>query len=205
MKMERTKLSAELASKMLAVKGKLGNLPLDGYNPHFKSRFTKLATLQKKLNPLLEAEKLLLSQDSYIKGGLLTIRTVLQDTVSGDEGVWFIQASSKTSAGAEKTAQNIGADSAYLSRIALVRMWSVPQEEDDDGNSSAELSPVSEKKENPAPIVLPGFSSGVKKEDHKKEAVEVKATDAKQASTTVEAAPQKAPLVGAGLFSAKKS
>ena len=141
------------AQKLFELRGEMGPLPLDGYNPHFGSRYTLLSTVISRLNPLLKKYRLLLLQDEKLLDDKIVVRTRVHDVDTGDEVAFNMETPTvktpvKTKQGevipgeyAAMNHQAVAAVMSYFRRIEQILVANAPQD-DDDGAAAAGLPAV---------------------------------------------------------------
>lgn len=131
-------VSPVIVRKIFDIREKIGALPKDGFNPHFRSRYTKFDTILDRLNPLLKEERLLMTRDEKIVEGVPSVVIAFYH-VDGDKDAhmaWTLP--TQVIPG---TFQNVGAAFTYLGRILLLGILGIQQEEeDDDGNRASGIS-----------------------------------------------------------------
>lgn len=127
----------KLLPALLAAQAEFPAIPRDGYNPHFKSRFSTLAAVQKATRPVLAANGLLLSQwpCSTYQG-----EPALKSRLLHTSGQWMEEVTPLLLT--KRDPQAHGSAITYLRRYA----WSailglVTDEDDDDGNVATIAEP----------------------------------------------------------------
>jgi hypothetical protein len=124
---------AKVFAAMVAVHAELEAAPKDSTNPHFKSRYSDLATCVAVARPILSKHKLTAIQFNLtdIENGLVGVLTVIGhdsgEFISGE--IWCAPRS--------MGAQDIGAATTYLRRYGYSTMVGLVSEEDDDGNKAS--------------------------------------------------------------------
>lgn len=126
-----------LLPALLAAQAEFPAIPRDGYNPHFKSRFSTLTSVQKATRPVLAAHGLLLSQwpCSTYQG-----EPALKSKLVHTSGEWMEEVTPLLLT--KRDPQAHGSAITYLRRYA----WSailglVTDEDDDDGNVATIAEP----------------------------------------------------------------
>lgn len=131
----------KLFPALLAAQAEFPSIPRDGYNPHFKSRFSSLKAVQNATRPVLAAHGLLLSQwpcsTADGKPALLT-------KLAHESGQWMEEVTPLLLTKSDPQAH--GSAITYLRRYA----WSsvlglVTDEDDDDGNVATIAEPKASK------------------------------------------------------------
>lgn len=125
---ETTKLIAAL----VAVQSELTNAPLDGVNPHFKSRYTTLSALLNHLRPVLAKHGLAVSQSITIADKIMTVRTAIMHS-SGEAMEETLDLYTD-----RQSPQGAGSAITYGRRYALAAIFGIAGEEDDDANTAEE-------------------------------------------------------------------
>ena len=116
----------ELLQKIDRVKKKIGKISKDSENPFYKSKYTDINSLIEQLEPLLQAEKLVLLQP--IRGN--EVFSEILDTESENA------ISSSLSLPELTDPQKLGSAITYFRRYTLTSLLAL-QSEDDDGNSAS--------------------------------------------------------------------
>jgi hypothetical protein len=113
------------------------NPPLDGKNPHFRSRYATLGRCLEAVRGPLAEQGIAVSNGSDVQDGVLTVWTVL---ARGSESVDL----ARISVPAPAKVQELGSAITYLRRYSLCAALGIVGEDDDDGNAAQQA-------ERPAP------------------------------------------------------
>lgn len=127
----------KLVDKKSKIRSEMPPLPQDGWNPHFKSKYTKLDTVIKNLNPLLEKYKLDISFVGL--GRELQMRVLDRET-----GYFELSTIELTGT----TAQQLGSDMTYLRRYEIITYFNLVAM-DDDGSAASKLEPITKPNTTP--------------------------------------------------------
>jgi ERF superfamily len=117
----------ELAKALAGFQAEVANVPKNGVNPFFKSKYATLENVIDTIRPTLKKNGLSFAQ--FPDGDGLT--TILMHT----SGEWLEASSAMTVRDA--TPQGQGSAITYLRRYALSAVLGIATEEDDDGNAAA--------------------------------------------------------------------
>jgi len=134
--------TAQLAVALAAAQGEMKNPPLDSTNPHFKSRYSSLASVRDTVTPILSKHGLavvqLLSNDSA--GNLSCTTQLIHESGESIQTTLSIPG--------KHDAHGMGSCATYARRYTLMAICNVVGDEDDDGNivQSAPAEKVSEDK-----------------------------------------------------------
>jgi hypothetical protein len=120
-----------LLTKILAVQADLQPVAKDLTNPYFKSRYFDVNSVIDELRPLLCLKKLVVIQPLTSENGAICLTTIVADPESG-ESMEF-----KTPLPDNPDPQKQGSIVTYFRRYALVSLFLMQGELDDDGNSAA--------------------------------------------------------------------
>lgn len=124
-----------LAEALAAFQAEAPTLPKDGFNPHFKSRFTKLDTIRETIGPLLSKHGLTWQTfPCYGPGNEPALRYTLTH-VSGDS-----QSDVMPLMLAKQSAQDLGSAITYARRYSVTAVLDLVADEDDDGNNASRPS-----------------------------------------------------------------
>jgi len=115
-----------LNEKLFKLRSEVGKISKDSDNPFFKSKYFDINNLIEHIQPLLDAQKLLLTQP--IEDGAVTSR--ITDIESGDS------VSSSLALPDIQDPQKIGSAITYYRRYTLASLLAL-QAEDDDGNKAS--------------------------------------------------------------------
>lgn len=110
-------------------------LEKDGNNPHFKSKYTTLNEVLKKVKGPLNESGVIIIQSAGIMDGHLGLFTILRDTEDDTEVSTFMPYVDAS------TAQKLGSANTYLRRYSLITLLGL-EDEDDDGNIASAPKPV---------------------------------------------------------------
>lgn len=159
--MNHSESLVNLLPALIAAQAEFPPIPRDGYNPHFKSKFSTLKAVQTATRPVLAAHDLVITQFPSSVDGKPGLTTWLAHK-SGE----YIKDTTELSL-AKHDPQAQGSAITYLRRYA----WSailglVTDEDDDDGNVATRVEP----KVNPAMaelnrLVAAAKRAGVSRED----------------------------------------
>jgi hypothetical protein len=143
----------DLAGALARAQGEMKNPPLDGTNPHFRSRFATLAGIRDTILPVLSRHGLSVIQSagSSERGPVLT--TLLLHT----SGQW-VETDGLELPASKQDAQGYGSALTYARRYSLLALAGVTGDDDDDGNGAVEPA----KKPHPAQVATnmkPGAKS----------------------------------------------
>jgi hypothetical protein len=122
----------ELAAALAKAQGEMKNPPLDGTNPHFRSRYASLAAVRDAVLPVMAKHGISVTQElttEAVNGAFAVGCTVRLMHASGQwmEAGPFVVPVSKADA------QGAGAASTYARRFTLQTVAGVVGDEDDDG------------------------------------------------------------------------
>ena len=115
------------------------NPPLDGRNPHFKSRYATLGRCLESVRGPLAEQGIAVSNGSDVRDGVLTVWTVL---ARGSESVDL----ARISVPAPAKVQELGSAITYLRRYSLCAALGIVGEDDDDGNAAQASAPAREQR-----------------------------------------------------------
>lgn len=127
----------KLMSALIAAQAEFPSIPKDGYNPHFKSKFSTLAAVKKATQPVLVKHQLAVTQfPSMTYDGKPALTTLLAHA----SGQYMYDVTALSMVKSDPQAQ--GSAITYLRRYA----WSavlglVTDEDDDDGNTATIVAP----------------------------------------------------------------
>ncbi|TXH09257.1 MAG: hypothetical protein E6R04_08770 [Spirochaetes bacterium] len=114
--------------------------PMDSVNPAFKSKYASLESILKTLKPVLAECGLFVSQFPI---GQNTLRTVVGH-VSGEKIVSSFSMTPQTD-----KPHAIGSNISYMRRYALISIFAMVGDPDDDGNEASKPAPKTAAKEAP--------------------------------------------------------
>lgn len=126
----------QLIPALIAAQGEFPSIPRDGFNPHFKSRFSTLKAVQQATRPVLAKHGLALTQwPSTVEG-----KPALTTWLAHSSGQFISETTVLSLAKSDPQAQGSGIT--YLRRYA----WSsilglVTDEDDDDGHKASQSGP----------------------------------------------------------------
>ncbi len=125
----------ELAAALAKAQGEMKNPPLDGSNPHFRSRYASLAAVRDAVLPVMAKHGISVTQElttDTANGALAVGCTVRLMHASGqwmEAGPFMVPVS-------KADAQGAGAASTYARRFTLQTVAGVVGDEDDDGEAA---------------------------------------------------------------------
>ena len=127
----------QLYPALAKAQGVMTNPELDGYNPHFKAKFSTLAAVRNAVVPALSANGIAVVQDVMTTPTGISVITKLLHA-SGQ----FLSFGPLEIPIAKQDAQGIGSAETYARRYALLAALCIAGEEDDDG-AAATVQPIS--------------------------------------------------------------
>ena len=133
--------------KICKALAELKNPPMDAVNPHFKSRYSSLATVLDTIRPVLGKHGLAVMQPVQATADSVKVETlIIGDGEPYNAGSMQIDG--------KLTPQQMGSAITYLRRYSLLSALGIAGDEDDDANS-AEKAPVKkpEAKKEPSPAL----------------------------------------------------
>ena len=124
---------ATLAEALVAAQKEMPAVPLDGVNPHFRSKHMTLGTLLSKARPVLNRHGIAVTQlPSRAEDGSSTLTTTLLhesgDTLSSVAPLLLTK----------NDPQGQGSAITYMRRYALASALGISDQEDDDGNAGSQ-------------------------------------------------------------------
>jgi hypothetical protein len=156
-------MTPNLDKKLQRLQDRMEAIAKDQTNPHWKSSYFDINTVIATLLPLLKGEKLVVNQPLTHIEGVPAIETVVTDSESGESFsrvVPLIQ---------NPDPQKFGGVITYMRRYALVSMFLIQGEEDDDGNKASDVAtkvpyakkgPVYYKSGSQTPRIVPDGPNG---------------------------------------------
>ena len=120
-----------ILKKLFAIQNKVGAISKDCDNPFFKSKYFDINKLIEVLEPLLEAEGVLLLQPMGVKDGKTVLITMLVDVETGEE------VRSECILPENENPQKMGSTITYFRRYSLQSILGLRAEDDDANLSSA--------------------------------------------------------------------
>lgn len=133
--MQRSESINELATALAKAQAMMKPAPKDSVNPHFKSRYSDLASVMEALREPLSSNGLSLCQPVSTANGDVTIETILMH-ISGQ----FI-AEPLTLTPQQRTPQGIGSAATYGRRYGAMAMTGLSSD-DDDGELASTPPPL---------------------------------------------------------------
>jgi len=127
--MNQSESIKNLAAALVKVQSQMSTVPLDGYNPHFKSRFTTMTTMWETARPLLAENGLAVIQlpSNWPDQPWLLIQTTLLHT----SGEWV--SDSFVMPLAKNDPQGVGAAITYGRRFSFAALLGIVSDVEDDG------------------------------------------------------------------------
>jgi len=120
---------SQLATALAKAQGEMKNPPLDSTNPHFKSKYSSLASVRDTVTPILTKHGLavvqLLGNDSA--GNLSCTTTLIHESGESIQTTLSIPG--------KHDAHGMGSCATYARRYTLMAICGVVGDEDDDGNA----------------------------------------------------------------------
>lgn len=137
----------ELATALSKAQAKMKAAEMDKTNPHFKSKYASLASLQAATRPILAENGLSISQvPQQCDGGIMLETWLMHASGQFLQSEWLVPAG---------TIQALGSYLTYVKRYAWSSICGIAGDDDDDGNA-AETKTKSEKPASaPAPRPAP--------------------------------------------------
>ena len=130
--MNRSDQINELAKALAAAQAEIGTASKDGENPHFRSRYATLASVQDACRAALSRHGLSVVQLPGGEGQRVEMTTVLMHS----SGQWI--SCSGTFIATKGDPQGIGSAITYARRYQLAAIVGVAPDDDDDGNAASE-------------------------------------------------------------------
>lgn len=127
--MEKSETINKLLAKIAVVSNEMDALIRNAENPFFKSKYVPLEEVQSQLEPKLKANDLGVSQPLFGKG----IMTIISDKTSGE---WLALPSEINAEHLKPQDQMSGVT--YMKRYALVGLFNLQIDKDDDGEKTRE-------------------------------------------------------------------
>jgi hypothetical protein len=127
----------ELAKALAAAQGEMKNPPLDGENPHFKSRFATLAGVRDTVLPVLSRHGLSVIQSAGSGERGPTLTTLLLHT----SGQW-VETDALCLPAVKQDPQSFGSALTYGRRYSLMALAGVVGDDDDDGQAASKPAPA---------------------------------------------------------------
>jgi hypothetical protein len=121
----------KLYAALAKAQAEMPDVPKDGRNPHFKSRFTTLDTLIKATRPILAKHGLSILQfpgTSFESPALVTV-LAHESGDSIEHAVPMVLT--------KQTPQEVGAAITYYRRYAWASVLGIASDDDDDGNAAS--------------------------------------------------------------------
>lgn len=115
--------------------GEIQNPKLDGTNPHFRSKYATLEAVLRTIKPVLLKHGLVVVQMPTMAENGVTVETCI---VSESD---VIISSSMTMKPKDNSPHAVGSCITYIRRYALMSIFGIVGEEDDDGNNAQGLRP----------------------------------------------------------------
>lgn len=123
----------KLIPALSAAQAEFPSIPKDGYNPHFKSRFSTLKATQKATRPVLDKHGLVVTQfPSHVDG-----EPALTTWLAHNSGQFITETTVLALSKRDPQAQ--GGAITYLRRYAYSSVLGLASDEDDDDGNSASL------------------------------------------------------------------
>jgi hypothetical protein len=121
-----------LAAALVKAQGDLRNPPKDNINPHFKSRYSDLATVRETVVPVLAQHGLAVSQVLANLNGSPALTTLLVHT----SGQWI--SGTVPLLVPKGSMQDLGSAVTYARRYGLLAITGTVGDDDDDGNAASQ-------------------------------------------------------------------
>ena len=134
--MNRSEQISELAKALAAAQAEIGTASKDRENPHFRSRYATLASVQDACRSALSRHGLSVVQLPGGEGQRVEMTTVLMHA----SGQWI--SCSGTFIATKGDPQGIGSAITYARRYQLAAIVGVAPDDDDDGNAASEPTPA---------------------------------------------------------------
>lgn len=129
---------AELFKALAAAQGEFSSAKLDKVNPHFKSRYASLSSLQEATRPILAKHGLAVTQiPQQAEGGLIIETWLTHESGQYITSDWFIPDNPNI--------QQFGSRLTYVKRYALSAILNIAGDEDDDGEAAVKSPPKAQK------------------------------------------------------------
>lgn len=128
--------NSPIAAAFVQVQAKIHNPPLDGRNPHFKSKFATLGATLKVIRPVCAEHGLAFWQEPVVQDDKVGVRTYLVHE-AGEVKIFeplFIK-------GPKADAHGQGSALTYARRYALCAIFGIVGDDDDDGNAAVAGQP----------------------------------------------------------------
>ncbi len=120
----------ELTTALAAAHLDIGTIPMNGTNPHFKSKYAKMSDIYSATNLPLAKNGLVISQGSSFDSGKVTVTTRLFHK----SGEWI--ESELAMKPANELPQAVGSAITYARRYEVSAILSIAAEEDDDAEAA---------------------------------------------------------------------
>ena len=143
--MNRSDELDKLAAALVAAQADMTNPPLDGVNPHFKSKFTTLATMIDHTRPVLAKHGLVVIQHPVGETGEVGVESILIHS----SGQWLSEDYQMPLP--KPDPQSTGSVVTYLRRYALASICGVQGDEDNDAEGAMNRTPRAPASDSPRP------------------------------------------------------
>lgn len=129
--MKKSDTITKLVAALVKAQAQFETAEMDGYNPHFKSKFATLKSVVAAIRPALTKNGLAIMQfPSADASG----KPLLETIITHESGEWISESAPLILS--KQDMQGLGASVTYLKRISLSAVTGVVADEDDDGNST---------------------------------------------------------------------
>jgi hypothetical protein len=143
--MNQSDTVSKLAAALVAAQAAMPEVPMDGMNPHYRSKFSTLGAVIKATRPIFSKHGLAVLQLPSGGNGEIGLTTRIVHT----SGEWIEQEAKMTIPGNANPGQEFGKLITYLRRYSLASAAGVYSDEDTDNESKAD------KKVQPAKVTAP--------------------------------------------------
>lgn len=156
--MEKSESINEIAAAMCEVQAQMEVANKSKENPFFNSKYADLSEVLRCIKGVLPSNNLSFMQMPSFECGVVSVETIVMHT----SGEWI-----KSTSGApisKPNPQGVGDAITYLRRYSLAAIFGLAQQ-DDDGNSNSEQSPVSKSANKPIEDNKPWYEESDYKAD----------------------------------------
>jgi hypothetical protein len=130
--MLRSDSITKVTTAQAKARAEIPNIEKDSVNPHFKSRYADLATINRAVMPVLASHGLVVMQPTRIDGNATIVETYLIHAESGEYiGSEYPAISDKNNP------QSLGSAITYARRYSLCSLLGLVADEDDDANAAS--------------------------------------------------------------------
>lgn len=132
--MNQSETLSKLADALVKAQGEMPEIPMDGINPHFKSKFSTLGAVIKATRPIFSKHGLAVLQLPSGGNGEIGLTTRIVHT----SGEWIEQEAKMNVPGGANPGQELGKLVTYLRRYSLAAAAGVYSDEDTDNESAGQ-------------------------------------------------------------------